>query len=407
MYHVRFRIDVVGQEKRAYKSIPICPVSGPGKMTKPERDRRAKEIIAESGADTERHFKQVEGVTSGTTFRQQAERWLMDSRNRKRDPVQPNTIAGWQSHLDTWLLPEFGDRPLASIDNPEGKILVEKMCKAGRSANTVRCVLNVLEWVVASAVDSKGNQLYPRSWNHDFMDVPLVKVEKLRRPTLTGEEVSKIVQAARGRERMRYVLLAAGGLRVGEETALDVRHAVDGGSTVHVQHTVWRHHIGPAKCNSVRDVDLCAPVAALLKTYIERRNFGPLFPTRSGRRESARNARRSFDNLCEKLGLGKRGFHSFRRFRTSVLRADGIPGKDGVPEHLISYWIGHQDPNRMNGHYDFSSKTMKEWRKQWAEKVGVGFEIPADLGYPAPNAPKKVSALTQAEPKVYSAGCVA
>ncbi len=90
-----------------------------------------------------------------------------------------------------------------------------------------------------------------------------------------------------------------------------------------------------------------------------------------------------------------------------MLRADGIPGKDGVPEHLISYWIGHQDPNRMNGHCDFSSKTMKEWRKQWVEKVRVGFEIPADLGYPAPNAPKKVPALTEIEPTVYSAGCVA
>jgi hypothetical protein len=29
-YHVRFRKDVPGQEKRAYVSVPICPVSGPG-----------------------------------------------------------------------------------------------------------------------------------------------------------------------------------------------------------------------------------------------------------------------------------------------------------------------------------------------------------------------------------------
>ena len=122
------------------------------------------------------------------------------------------------------------------------------------------------------------------------------------------------------------------------------------------RYNIWRNHIGSPKCNSVWDIDLCGPVAALLKSYIDGRNFGPLFPTRSGRRESARNARRSFDNLCEKFGLGKRGFHAFRRFRTSVLRADGIPGKDGVREHLISYWIGHQDPNRMNGHYDFTSR---------------------------------------------------
>jgi hypothetical protein len=32
-YHARFRMDVPGQEKRAYLSRPICPVSGPGAAT--------------------------------------------------------------------------------------------------------------------------------------------------------------------------------------------------------------------------------------------------------------------------------------------------------------------------------------------------------------------------------------
>ena len=47
-YHVRFRIDVLGREKRAYLSKPICPVSGPGALTKPERLKKRKEIIAAS-----------------------------------------------------------------------------------------------------------------------------------------------------------------------------------------------------------------------------------------------------------------------------------------------------------------------------------------------------------------------
>src|SRR5205823_10653265 len=48
-YYVRFRIDVPGQEKRAHKSVRLCPVSGPGKLTKPERERKAREIITASG----------------------------------------------------------------------------------------------------------------------------------------------------------------------------------------------------------------------------------------------------------------------------------------------------------------------------------------------------------------------
>src|ERR1700722_20473932 len=52
-FHVRFRMDVPGREKRAYLSKPICPTSGPGFLTRPERFTRREQIIAASGADTE------------------------------------------------------------------------------------------------------------------------------------------------------------------------------------------------------------------------------------------------------------------------------------------------------------------------------------------------------------------
>src|SRR5271155_4128726 len=51
-YHVRFRMDVPGQERRAYLSKPICPVSGPGALTKLKRLKKRKEIITASGADS-------------------------------------------------------------------------------------------------------------------------------------------------------------------------------------------------------------------------------------------------------------------------------------------------------------------------------------------------------------------
>jgi hypothetical protein len=68
-YHVRFRIDVIGREKRAYRSIPLCPVSGPDSLTKPERQRKAKEVIAAAGANSIELFEAVESVNQGKTFR--------------------------------------------------------------------------------------------------------------------------------------------------------------------------------------------------------------------------------------------------------------------------------------------------------------------------------------------------
>src|SRR6202023_3335912 len=47
-YVVRFWEDKAGQDKRVHRSVRICPVSGPGSMTKPEREHRARDIIQES-----------------------------------------------------------------------------------------------------------------------------------------------------------------------------------------------------------------------------------------------------------------------------------------------------------------------------------------------------------------------
>src|SRR5882757_8937070 len=58
-YVVRFWKDVVGQEKRQRVYERICPVSGPGKLSASERERKAKEIIAVSGVDTVEHFEKV------------------------------------------------------------------------------------------------------------------------------------------------------------------------------------------------------------------------------------------------------------------------------------------------------------------------------------------------------------
>src|SRR6266478_222345 len=70
-YVVRFWKDVVGQEKRQYVRERICPLSGPGKLSASERERRAKEIIVASGADSVEHFEKVVQSNHGVTFREQ------------------------------------------------------------------------------------------------------------------------------------------------------------------------------------------------------------------------------------------------------------------------------------------------------------------------------------------------
>jgi len=65
---VRWWHDVPGQHERSHMRAKICPISGPGSLSKSERQRRAREIIAQSGADTVEHFNKIvqqQKVTNG------------------------------------------------------------------------------------------------------------------------------------------------------------------------------------------------------------------------------------------------------------------------------------------------------------------------------------------------------
>src|SRR5258705_9309225 len=58
-YRVRFRLDVRGQYARMQKNVKICPVYGPGLLTKPERERRKVEIVNSYGANSVERFNKV------------------------------------------------------------------------------------------------------------------------------------------------------------------------------------------------------------------------------------------------------------------------------------------------------------------------------------------------------------
>jgi hypothetical protein len=112
-------------------------------------------------------------------------RWVASLPTRRRKPVKPATVFAWQHALDKWVLPSLGDKFLGDISNGALRDLVEKMAAAGLSAKTIVNYSQVVKLVVASAVDSDGEQIYPRKWNHDFIGLPIVKKENQHRPTVT------------------------------------------------------------------------------------------------------------------------------------------------------------------------------------------------------------------------------
>lgn len=85
---MRFWKDIPGQEKRVHVRERICPISGPGLLSKSERKRKARELIQASGADSPEYFHEVVKPNPvGITFREQSRIWLDQLQSRKRNPI--------------------------------------------------------------------------------------------------------------------------------------------------------------------------------------------------------------------------------------------------------------------------------------------------------------------------------
>jgi hypothetical protein len=181
-------MDVPGQEKRGHMREKVCPISGPGSLSKSERQRLAREIVVASGADTEEYFnKVVRKKGEGTIFREQAKRWFYHVQNRRRKPVALSTLDLWKGCLNKSINLNIGDLPLSEINNSSLKLLVAKMVEGGLSPKSIDTHAQVVKMVVASAVNDEGEEIYPRKWNHEFIDMPVVEGERQNTPTFSSE----------------------------------------------------------------------------------------------------------------------------------------------------------------------------------------------------------------------------
>lgn len=125
---------------------------------------------------------------------------------------------------------------------------------------------------------------------------------------------------------------------------------------LHVTRSIWHGpEQDPKTQAAVREVDVAEPLAALMRAFAEGKD-GYLFCTRSGRPIGHRNVNRA-------AGVG---VHALRRFRAETLR------RAKVPEDLIGLWLGY-GPRTVTDLYAEGLKNDREWRREWCDRVGLGF----------------------------------
>ena len=330
------------------------------------RRRKLREHIETEGINTKQTFTST--TAPATTFRAQAAKWIQAVSTRRRKPAKPATISGWRHALDKWLLPNLGELLLADVGNAALKGLVEKMFCAGLSAQTIVTHSKVVKMVVASAVNSEGEQIHPRKWNSEFIGLPIVDPTKQRRPTVTEAELGEILASAKGRYVVLFALLAGTGLRIGEALGLKPIDLSPDYRVLYVRRSIWHgQEQQPKTPNAVREVDMAEPMAQLLRGYVAGRT-AYLFATKTGRPLEQSAVLRALYATGKKGGL-----HAFRRFRTENLR------RAGAPEDLIQFWLGHSKKT-VTDRYAVGLTKDLAWRRGWCDLVGLGFSLAGLLG---------------------------
>ena len=233
--------------------------------------------------------------------------------------------------------------------------------------------------VIASAVNEEGEELFPRKWNSEFIELPIVDGESQHKPTFTTEEINLMLKTTDdARLQVHIVLLAASGMRVDEALGLDINNVSEDGKTITICEKAYQGEVQDflKTKNGERVVDLSPEVGSLLREYIDKRKKGLVFATRTGQPLSQSNLlKRSLHPLLEDSKIPVCGFHAFRRYRATHLR------KQRTPEALTQFWLGHTGKS-ITDSYD-RSRDDEVYRKEVAKSVGTGFAVPAVLAVPS------------------------
>lgn len=299
------------------------------------------------------------------TFQEQAVQYMQGLQN-SRKTRRPSTLRAYQSYLDAHLNPQIGSRSLESLTNAAAKEFFSRIADE-LSASMINGIFNVFKGVIASAINQNGDQIYPRTWNKSFIDLPTLVPAKQNTPEIPPDSLSRALLSASPADRLLWAFLAGSGLRVGE--CLAVCRIPDGTGnywdqaagtvTVEVQRDL-RHpedaHRETKTEAGQRIVDLSRDLNEFLIRTAPQGDF--LFTGK-------------YDGLLRRLkkALPDAGFHSFRRFRITQV------GAKNTPITLDHFWAGHAAEDVHERYAKWATK--HEERRAEAERVGLGFELPA------------------------------
>jgi integrase len=375
MWHVRFYVDVPGKEERQRKSVPIGPIKGERKLTKPEAERKGAELIATLGVNTAEHLERAMNANPVITFGQRVE-WCRKYHKAWTDG-KPSSISSMENHLTKHILPRFGRRPLDAIDETAVQEFVADLKRTtfhrrrrnGQVLKTYKLSRKTILNLVGVLKLVLGRKMW-MTW-----DLDLGEPEEPDQRYFTEQQLREIINNAEGQGRVLFALLAGTGMRIGEAAGLHVDDLDLDNCVIYVRRAVWNgREQTPKTKKAVRLIDIDPGLADLLRNHLKHRRAGRVFQARNGSPISGTNIlKRVLHPILQKLGIAKAGLHAFRHSRVTMLR------KRGTPADLQKLWIGHSSL-RTTDRYSHTDQEL-EYRRVAASKAGLDLVV-------GPNGPK-------------------
>lgn len=259
---------------------------------------------------------------------------------------RPSTAEIYRINLHKHLLPYFGDTRLCDLKAADVQEFVVEKAGTGLARNTVKHFRDLLsrilrtaeEWEFVSSNAARKVRLPPK---------------QLKRPprVITVEQLQSLLLELPEPVRTMVLLCVFTGVRAGELFALRWRHVDFTSGVIQIRESVHNGEFGPPKTTSgCRDLPMGSVVlCALLEHRKKPMRAEPndlVFPSRRGTALGRNNLlRRVLYPACDRVGIPRVGWHSFRHLHATLL------SETGQPLRVAQAQLGHSDVQTTLGTY--------------------------------------------------------
>jgi integrase len=352
---VTVRIVTRRGERRWVLDISYRTVDG-----KPERYRRDAQVQLRKAAEAEHRRLEDQLAKCGSLMH------LMEPPEVAAEPVtfseavrhfrathmksalKPSTRIGYNSWLDTVLLPRFGSWPLADIDRVALATLDAELVDEGLAPGTRAKAHIVVRSVLRAAVDAGMLEVMP----------PLPGLPKSGRKAVNPmrrDDLDAILAAAPPSARLAFQLAAFAGLRAGEVRGLRWPDVDWVAGTLTIRRSISSGFETTPKSHHQRRIPLSKGLRAALEAARPAKvnAWAPVALTRAGKPWGENGLNQTFKRAMERAKRDGWSFHDLRHFFVSQLF------RMGVSAEAIRILAGHADLGTTQRYADLDANDLR------------------------------------------------